>query len=288
MGTVQPHLTMPMQNPLDDVQLAFIGAGAMGEALIGGLLAAGRVAPGQLTATDARPERLEEMRGKFEVQTGTDNRAAARAGDVVVLAVKPQVLPAVLAELRGAIRGEALVLSIVAGATIESIAAGVGHRGVVRTMPNTPAQIGEGMTVWTATPEVSPAQRAQAQAIVGAFGRELYVTDERFLDMATAVSGSGPAYAFLFIEAFIDAAVHLGWPRPQARELVMQTLRGSVLFAERSAAHPAELRSQVTSPGGTTAAAVYELEKGALRTAVSEAVRAAYERSVALGRRSDD
>ena len=277
-----------LTNPLDDVQLAFIGAGAMGEALIGGLLAAGRVAPGQLTATDARPERLEEMRGKFEVQTGADNRAAARAGDVVVLAVKPQVLPAVLAELRGAIRGEALVLSIVAGATIESIAAGVGHRGVVRTMPNTPAQIGEGMTVWTATPEVSPAQRAQAQAIVGAFGRELYVTDERFLDMATAVSGSGPAYAFLFIEAFIDAAVHLGWPRPQARELVMQTLRGSVLFAERSAAHPAELRSQVTSPGGTTAAAVYELEKGALRTAVSEAVRAAYERSVALGRRSDD
>ena len=277
-----------LTNPLDNVQLAFIGAGAMGEALIGGLLAAGRVAPGQLTATDARPERLEEMRGKFEVQTGADNRAAARAGDVVVLAVKPQVLPAVLAELRGAIRGEALVLSIVAGATIESIAAGVEHRGVVRTMPNTPAQIGEGMTVWTATPEVSPAQRAQAQAIVGAFGRELYVTDERFLDMATAVSGSGPAYAFLFIEAFIDAAVHLGWPRPQARELVMQTLRGSVLFAERSAAHPAELRSQVTSPGGTTAAAVYELEKGALRTAVSEAVRAAYERSVALGRRSDD
>jgi pyrroline-5-carboxylate reductase len=140
------------------------------------------------------------------------------------------------------------------------------------------------MTVWTATPEVSPAQRAQAQAIVGAFGRELYVTDERFLDMATAVSGSGPAYVFLFIEAFIDAAVHLGWPRPQARELVMQTLRGSVLFAERSAAHPAELRSQVTSPGGTTAAAVHQLEKGALRTAVSEAVRAAYERSVALGR----
>ena len=271
-------------SPLDNVQLAFIGAGAMGEALIGGLLAAGRVAPGQLTATDARPERLEEMRGKFGIQTGADNRAAARGGDVVVLAVKPQVLPAVLAELRGTIRSEALVLSIVAGATVESIAAGLGHGPIVRTMPNTPAQIGEGMTVWTATPEVSPAQRAQAQAVVGAFGRELYVADERFLDMATAVSGSGPAYAFLFIEAFIDAAVHLGWPRPQARELVMQTLRGSVLFAERSAAHPAELRSQVTSPGGTTAAAVHQLEKGALRTAVSEAVRAAYERSVALGR----
>ena len=273
-----------MPNPLDDVQLAFIGAGAMGEALIGGLLGAGRVAPGQVTATDARPERLEEMRGRFGIQAAADNRAAARGADVVVLAVKPQVLPAVLGELRGAIRREALVLSIVAGATVESIRGGVGHGSIVRTMPNTPAQIGEGMTVWTASPEVSPAQRAQAQAIVGAFGRELYAEDERFLDMATAVSGSGPAYAFLFIEAFIDAAVHLGWPRPQARELVMQTLRGSVLFAERSAAHPAELRSQVTSPGGTTAAAVYQLEKGALRTTVSEAVRAAFDRSVELGR----
>ena len=113
---------------------------------------------------------------------------------------------------------------------------------------------------------------------------ELYAAEERFLDMATAVSGSGPAYVFLFIEAFIDAAVHLGWPLPQARELVMQTVRGSVLYAERSAAAPAELRSRVTSPGGTTADAVYQLEKGALRTAVSDAVRAAYDRSVALGR----
>ena len=273
-----------MTNPLENVQLAFIGAGAMGEALIGGLLAAGRVAPGQVTATDARPERLEEVRGRFGIQAAAGNRAAARGADVVVLAVKPQVLPAVLAELRGELRPAALALSIVAGATVESIAAGVGHRAVVRTMPNTPAQIGEGMTVWTATPEVSPAQRGQAQAIAGAFGRELHVADERFLDMATAVSGSGPAYVFLFIEAFIDAAVRLGWPRPQARELVMQTLRGSVLYAERSGAHPAELRSQVTSPGGTTAAAVHELEKGALRTAVSEAVRAAFERSVELGR----
>lgn len=140
------------------------------------------------------------------------------------------------------------------------------------------------MTVWTATDEVPPPQRAQAQAVAGAFGRELYVAEERFLDMATAVSGSGPAYVFLFIEAFIDAAVQLGWPLPQARELVMQTMRGSVLYAERSAAHPAELRSRVTSPGGTTADAVHQLEQGALRTAVSNAVQAAYDRSVALGR----
>ena len=278
---------MMSKNPLDNTQLAFIGAGAMGEALIGGLLSGGRVTPDQVTATDTRPERLEEMRGRFGIRTGADNRAAARAADVVVLAVKPQVLPGVLAELRGSIGGDALVVSIVAGATIRSIADGLEHRAVVRTMPNTPAQVAEGMTVWTATPEVSVGQREQTRAIVGAFGREIYVAEERFLDMATAVSGSGPAYVFLFIEALIDAAVRLGWPRPQAEELVLQTVRGSVLFAEQSGAHPAELRSRVTSPGGTTADAVYQLEKGALRTAVSDAVRAAYERSVALGR-SDD
>lgn len=275
---------MMSKNPLDNTQLAFIGAGAMGEALIGGLLSGGRVTPDQVTAADTRPERLDEMRGRFGIRTGSDNRAAARAADVVVLAVKPQVLPGVLAELRGSVGGDALVVSIVAGATIRSIVDGLEHRAVVRTMPNTPAQVAEGMTVWTATPEVSVAQREQTQAIVGAFGRELHVGEERFLDMATAVSGSGPAYVFLFIEAFIDAAVRLGWPRPQAEELVLQTVRGSVLFAEQSGAHPADLRSRVTSPGGTTADAVYQLEKGALRTAVSDAVRAAYERSVALGR----
>lgn len=273
-----------MQNPLESARLAFIGAGAMGEALIGGLLSGGKVTPDQVTATDTRPERLDAMRDRFGIGTGADNRAAAGAADIVVLAVKPQVLPAVLAELRGAVGREALVVSIVAGATIQSIADGLEHRAVVRTMPNTPAQVAEGMTVWTATPEVSTAQRAQTQAILGAFGREIYVAEERFLDMATAVSGSGPAYVFLFIEALIDAAVQLGWPRPQAEELVLQTVRGSVLFAEQSGVHPAELRSRVTSPGGTTADAVYQLEKGALRTAVSNAVRAAYDRSVALGR----
>ena len=273
-----------MPKSLENARLAFIGAGAMGEALIGGLLSGGQVAPDRITATDTRPDRLDELQGRFRIRTGADNRAAAGESDIVVLAVKPQVLPAVLAELRGAIGREALVVSIVAGATIQTIADGLEHRAVVRTMPNTPAQVAEGMTVWTATPEVTPAQREQAQAVVGAFGREIYAAEERFLDMATAVSGSGPAYVFLFIEAFIDAAVQLGWPRPQAEELVMQTVRGSVLYAEQSAAHPAELRSRVTSPGGTTADGVYQLEKGALRTAVADAVRAAFDRSVELGR----
>ena len=151
-------------------------------------------------------------------------------------------------------------------------------------MPNTPAQVGEGMTVWCATVEVSEAQRAQAGAIVGALGKQLFVEDEAFLDMATAISGSGPAYVFLMMEALIDAAVHLGFSRDAARELVLQTIRGSAIYAQQQPVHPAELRNRVTSPGGTSAEALYQLEKGNFRTVISKAVVAAYNRSVALGK----
>ncbi|MXZ71895.1 MAG: pyrroline-5-carboxylate reductase [Acidobacteria bacterium] len=269
---------------LSDVNLGFIGAGAMGSAMIGGLASRHGVEPGQLTASDRHDERLDEVRGQFGVGTTHDNRAAAAGAQVVVLSVKPQVLPGVLRELRGHIDPNALVLSIVAGATIETMATGLDHRAIVRTMPNTPAQVGEGMTVWCATPEVSEAQRAQASAIVGALGRQWFVEDEAFLDMATAISGSGPAYVFLMMEALIDAAVHLGFSRDAARELVLQTIRGSAIYAQQQPVHPAELRNRVTSPGGTSAEALYQLEKGNFRTVMSKAVVAAYNRSVELGR----
>lgn len=269
---------------LKNVNLAFIGAGAMGSAMIGGLVSRHGVEPDHVMASDRHAERLDEVRAQFGVGTTHDNRAAAESGQVVVLSVKPQVLPGVLSELAGAIDPDALVLSIVAGATIETIAAGLGHRAVVRTMPNTPAQVGEGMTVWCATPAVSEAQRAQAGAIVGALGKQLFVEDEAFLDMATAISGSGPAYVFLMMEALIDAAVHLGFSRDAARELVLQTIRGSAIYAQQQPVHPAELRNRVTSPGGTSAEALYQLEKGNFRTVMSKAVVAAYNRSVELGR----
>lgn len=277
---------MSDSHALEAIRIAFIGAGAMGEAMIGGLLSRHRIDPERITASDRHRERLAELRDRFRIRTTPDNRAAAREGAVVVLAVKPQVLPAVFAEVGGEIRPDALVLSIVAGATIESLAAGLGHRAIVRTMPNTPAQVGEGMTVWTATPEVSPPQREQARTIVEALGRQLHVDAEHFLDMATAVSGTGPAYVFLLMEALIDAAVHLGFSRADARELVVQTIRGAACFAERSTAHPAEMRNRVTSPGGTSADALYQLEKGAFRTVISKAVLAAFQRSVALGRQA--
>ena len=268
---------------LHDSSIAFIGVGAMGEAMIGGLLRHQLVEPGAITAADLNPERLSSVKQRFEVSTTSNNRVAARRAHVVVLSVKPQVLSAVYSDLSGALRPSTLVVSIVAGASIASIAAGLQHRSIVRIMPNTPAQVGEGMSVWTATEAVSDRQREQAGALLEALGKQLYVRDEGFLDKATAVSGSGPAYVFMLIEALIDAAVHLGWSQSEAREMVIQTVRGSAIFAERSALHPAEMRNMVTSPGGTTADAIYQLEKGAFRTVLSKAVMAAYRRSVALG-----
>ncbi len=272
-----------MNDTLRDRTLAFIGAGVMGEAMIGGLVGQHLVAPEAIVASDHRAARGAALASRFGIRTTIDNAAAVRDAQIVVLAVKPQVLRAVFQELHDAIPSSALVLSIVAGARIESIASGLGHAAIVRSMPNTPARVGEGMTVWTATSVVSDAQRAQARTILAALGHELHVDDETFLDMATAISGTGPAYVFLLMEALIDAAVHLGFSRDDARHLVLQTIRGSAAFALQSSVHPAEMRNEVTSPGGTSAEAIYQLEKGSFRTVLSKAVWAAYQRSVSLG-----
>ena len=154
-------------------------------------------------------------------------------------------------------------------------------------MPNTPAQLGKGITVWTSTPQVSEVQRQQADQVLGALGETIWMEDEAYLDMATALSGTGPAYVFLFIEALIDAGVHLGFSRRVAEQLVLQTMDGSLAVARTSARHPATLRNMVTSPGGTTAEALYQLEKGGLRTIISKAVYSAYQKSKLLGEMSE-
>jgi len=271
---------------LENTVLAFIGSGTMAEAMIKGILNKGLTEPDHIIASGPRPERGRELEKRYGVKGTTDNKEAAQAADIVVLSIKPQVLPVVLDELRGLIRPHQLVFSIVAGARIETIARGLQHRAIVRVMPNTPAQIGEGMSVWTATPEVTEEQRAQARAILQALGKEIYVEDEDALDMATAVSGTGPTYVFLMMEALVEAAVHLGFSRRVARELVIQTVLGSALFARESGRHLAELRNMVTSPGGTSAEAIYQLEKGGLRTIISKAVWAAYQKSKLLGEMS--
>lgn len=268
---------------LKDTTLCFIGSGVMAEAMINGILKQGLTDPARVIASDPLPARGDELAERYGVSGTVDNREAAQASRIVVLSVKPQVLAAVLEELQGTVPPDSLVLSIVAGASIKVIAEGLRHSAVVRVMPNTPAQIGKGMSVWTATPEVREDQRGQAQSILRALGEEIYVNDEDYLDMATALSGTGPAYVFMFMEALIDAGVHLGFPRRIAEQLVFQTLEGSVAFVRQSVVHTAELRNMVTSPGGTAAEALYQLEKGGFRTVLSRAIWAAYQKSKYLG-----
>jgi pyrroline-5-carboxylate reductase len=272
----------------ENQKLAFVGPGVMAEAIISGLIRRGLAKPEMMVAAGPTVERLNHLAEKYSILTTTDNAEAARQADVVMLTIKPQLLDKVMMGLRNSVKLDALVLSIIAGATIDKISHGIGHNIVVRSMPNTPAQIGEGITVWTASRLVSDEQREMARQILQALGEEIFVEEENYLDMATALSGTGPAYVFLFMEAMVDAGVHLGFPRRIAEQLVAQTVRGSVDFYRNheDLVHLARLRNQVTSPGGTSAAALYYLEKAGFRTAISRAVWAAYERSRELGRTS--
>ncbi|MBA2570426.1 MAG: pyrroline-5-carboxylate reductase [Chloroflexi bacterium] len=269
---------------LRDRTIATIGSGVMAEAMIAGLLKGEEVGPEQIVASHPRPERREELARVHGIQAIESNVDAVARADVVVLAIKPQMLARVGRELAPALREGQLVISIIAGATTRALANVLRRHQIVRSMPNTPAQLGRGMTVWYATPEVTEAQRAQAASLLGSLGMELAVDDEKLVAMATAVSGTGPTYVFLVMEALIDAAVHLGFPRHIAHDLVIETLEGSTLFAKASGMHPAQLRNMVTSPGGTSAAALHELESGRLRTVLSEAVWAAFRRTEELGR----
>jgi pyrroline-5-carboxylate reductase len=284
------------ENPLRETQLSFIGCGIMAEAIIAGLLRHKLVAPEQITGSHPRVARREELQNRYGVRVFESNREAVtqplqsegassevRSNSIIILGIKPQRLGLVLNELKGALHLDQLVLSIVAGAKLEMIAGELLHPAIVRAMPNTPAQIGQGMTAWTATTEVTEAQQAQVRAMLAALGREMYVENERMIDMATALSATGPTYIFLVMEALTDAGVHMGFSRHVSQELVLQTMLGSVLFAQESHKHPAELRNMVTSPGGTSAEAIYQMEKGGLRTVLSKAVYAAFNRAVALG-----
>jgi len=263
--------------------LGFIGVGNMGEALVRGLVQAGTARAQDVMVSARRKERVEELTKTYGVRALASNAEAATDAHVVVLSVKPQVLATVMRELRGKLDEDKLVISIVAGATLRSLRDGLDHAAIVRAMPNTPAQVGMGVTAWTSTTSVDAEQRERAKAILGALGEELMVDDENLVDMATALSGTGPTYVFLLMEALVNAGVHLGFSRRVAEELVLRTVEGSALFARKSGRHLAELRNMVTSPGGTSAAAIYQLEKGALRTVLSKAVYAAYQRTRELG-----
>ncbi len=268
---------------LRDRRVAFIGCGVMAEAIMATLLSAELVAPGQLIGAEPHAERREYLSSTYGIQMVSSNKLAAEGADAIMLTIKPQSLEVVAADLRGALRPEQVVVSIIAGITIDRLRRGLEHEAIARSMPNTPAQIGAGMTAWIPTASVTDEQNGIVVALLGAMGNTVRVDTENAIDMATALSGTGPAYIFLVMEALIDAGVHMGFPRRIAEELVLQTILGSVLFAQESGKHPAELRNMVTSPGGTTAAALYHMEKGGLRTVIARAVWAAYERSMQLG-----
>ena len=255
----------------------------MGEAMLAAVLAKGLSTPKTTIVSDIVDARLKQLGQKYGVAVTGSNRQAAEMGEVVVLAIKPQKLAEVMSELKGCLKPSQLVLSIVAGARTKTLSQGLKHGCIVRAMPNTPAQIGEGMSVWAATAEVTEQQKGWAKAILGAMGKEIYVADEGYIDMATAVSGSGPAYFFLVMESLVEAAVEIGLPRDMARELVLQTMLGSGHLVQRSGREPAELRRMVTSPGGTTAEALHILEKKGFSRLLIEAVRAAYNKAKRLG-----
>jgi len=255
----------------------------MGEAMLAAVLEDGLAKPEAIWVSDVSQARRRALVQQYGVAAMADNREAISDKEIVVLAVKPQTLAEVMAELSGQLESSQVVLSIIAGAKIDTLSKGLQHGAIARAMPNTPAQIGEGMTVWTATPRVTEEQRGLVGAILGAMGVEIYVNDEKYLDMATAVSGSGPAYFFLMAESLIEAAVAIGLPRDMARRLAGQTMLGSARLIQQSGEEPAELRRKVTSPGGTTARALEQLEKGQFTELVKRAVKAAYDKARELG-----
>lgn len=262
--------------------IAFVGTGVMAESMIHGLLNRGIVSPVRIRASHPRADRRESLVKRFGIKVTESNADVVEGADFVFLTVKPQALQGVLAQVGPHLRSDQVVVSIIAGADIEVLEDGLKHRSIVRVMPNTPAQVGEGMMVWAATPDVSEAQREDIRTILAALGEELYVDEEKYVDMATALSGTGPTYVFLMMEALIDAGVHMGFPRRIAEQIVLQTVSGSVDFARASGKHMAELRNMVTSPGGTSAEAIYQMEKGGLRTVFSRAVYSAYRRTQTL------
>jgi len=265
------------------MKITFIGGGNMGEAMLSALISKKVAAAKDITVSEPVEDRRKYLASKYAVKTTPRSLEAIAAADVIVFSIKPQILPDVLTELAGSLKPNQLLLSIIAGARIETLQDGLKHRVIVRSMPNTPAQIGEGMTVWTAKPEVSAGQKKLAGNILGAMGKQLYVDDERYLDMATAVSGSGPAYLFYFVESLVDAAIAIGWTREQAKELVMATVLGAAQLLKQSGKEAADLRQAVTSKGGTTAAALGVLEEGMFRELVAKAIKAAHDRAIELG-----
>jgi pyrroline-5-carboxylate reductase len=269
-------------------RIGFVGSGVMAGVMIDGLLTRGLVAPAGIWAAGPRRERAEQLAARYGIHATTDNLEAVSETDLVVLAVKPQTLAKVLRQVRAAIRQEHLVLSIVAGARMGVIGAALDHPAIVRCMPNLPCQIHRGMTIWTATPEVPAAARSTVRRILQTMGREIEVPDELDVDRATAVNGTGPAIIAHFVKALEDAANFIGESRELGRQSVIETIIGTAEMILASDRHVVELIDGVTSPGGTTSRALHVLQQGRFAAVLTDAIEAAFRRSVELGRNLED
>jgi pyrroline-5-carboxylate reductase len=264
-------------------RIAFLGGGFMGEGIVQGLLARGAVAPADISVCELIDARRRYLVERYGVSAGESATGVVRNAATLVIAVKPQDFHTLAEQLAGNLDASQLVLSIMAGVSITTLKRELGHDRLVRAMPNTPGAIGQGFTAWTATGAVTEAERARVSTVLEALGRSAYFADEKYLDMATAVSGSGPGFVLLLIEAVVEAAVLLGIRRDVATEMALQTFSGTALYAQQSDQHLAALRNAVTSPGGTTAAGLQVLERAGVRGAIADAIVAACERSRALG-----
>jgi pyrroline-5-carboxylate reductase len=264
-------------------KIAFLGTGNMAEALVKGLLRAGAATPAELVCAEPREERRKEIAARYGVRSVASNREAVAGADVVVLSVKPQVVDAVLDEISPGIDAGKLVVSIAAGVTLAAIAGRLpaGTR-IVRTMPNTPALVGAGAAALSAGPHANAADLDLAKRLFEAVGTAT-VVPEPLLDAVTGLSGSGPAFVYLFIEALADGGVKSGLARAEALQLAAQTVMGAAKLVLESGEHPGRLKDQVTSPAGTTIAGVHALEKAGFRGAVIDAVEAATRRARELG-----
>jgi pyrroline-5-carboxylate reductase len=259
--------------------ISFVGGGVMAEAIIKSILSKKTVAADKITASDISDQRRKHLAKNYGIKTTSSNREAIKGADCIVLATKPQELAAIGKDLKGELKPAQLLISIMAGINMDTLETALAHKSIVRSMPNMPAQIGEGVTVWTESDNVTEKQRNIARSILSAPGEEIYVKDEKYIDMATAISGSGPAYIFMILETLTDAGVHIGLPRALAEKLAVRTTIGSAKTALITGKHPAELKNLVTSPGGTTAEGLLQLENGGLRSLILKAVISAYEKA---------
>lgn len=267
--------------------ITFIGAGNMASSIIGGLIKQGYAA-NTITASDPNTAALEGLHKQFGIQTESDNGTACATADIVVLAVKPQILKTVAQSLQAQLNHHPLIISIAAGIGIQQLNdwLGVNDLAIIRCMPNTPALVGQGATGLYANTKVSDEQKRSAESLLNAVGTSIWVDSEALIDSVTAVSGSGPAYYFLLMEAMIDAAMKQGLSREQAQTLTLQTALGAATLAQQSDVDVAELRRRVTSPGGTTEQAILSFESANFRQIVDNAMQACADRSKAMASES--